>query len=227
MWLDFIVLDLSLNHLVIVLGDTNKIIYKKKITVKRDRAGVLFNSMQNIIKDLNLDLSSLDFLFSTIGPGNFNGIRISLSALKGFAIYNNTKVLGLSSLEAISRSFLNKKNKYILSIIKSSPDFYYIAWYDQFYKSIVPPKVININEKIELPVSINDIVLVGNDVNLLAKKLNFQGEIYNIDSPSPESLYFSAKNSILNNQHIEPNPVYLREINAQKPFLWKNNPIVK
>ena len=227
MWLDFIVLDLSLNHLVIVLGDTNKIIYKKKITVKRDRAGVLFNSMQNIIKDLNLDLSSLDFLFSTIGPGNFNGIRISLSALKGFAIYNNTKVLGLSSLEAISRSFLNKKNKYILSIIKSSPDFYYIAWYDQFYKSIVPPKVININEKIELPVSINDIVLVGNDIELLAKKINFQGEMYNIDSPSPESLFFTANEAIVSDHFVKPTPLYLREVNAQKPATWKKNPIVK
>ena len=225
--MNFIAIDLSLNHLVILLGDTHKIFYKKKIIVKRDRAGLLFKSIQEMINDLNLDLSSLNILFSTIGPGNFNGIRVALSVVKGFAISNNTKIYGLSSLEAISRSFLNRNNKYILSIIKASSDFYYIEWYNQLHKSIVPQKIINISEKIELPVSINDIVLVGNDVNLLAKKINFQGEIYNIDSPSPESLYFSAKNSILNNQHIEPNPVYLREINAQKPFLWKNNPIVK
>ena len=111
MYLNFIALDLSLNHLVILLGDTHKIFYKKKIIVKRDRAGLLFNSMQDIINDLNLDLSSLDILFSTIGPGNFNGIRVSLSLVKGFAISNNTKIHGLSSLEAISRSFLNKDNK--------------------------------------------------------------------------------------------------------------------
>ena len=227
MYLNFIALDLSLNHLVILLGDTHKIFYKKKIIVKRDRAGLLFNSMQDIINDLNLDLSSLDILFSTIGPGNFNGIRVSLSLVKGFAISNNTKIHGLSSLEAISRSFLNKNNKYILSIIKASSDFYYIEWFNQLHKSIVPQKIININEKIELPVPINDITLVGNDVQLLAEKINFQGEMYNVDSPSPESLFLSAKAAILSNSYIEPNPVYLREVNAAKPSLWKKNPIVK
>ena len=52
MYLNFIALDLSLNHLVILLGDTHKIFYKKKIIVKRDRAGLLFNSMQDVINDL-------------------------------------------------------------------------------------------------------------------------------------------------------------------------------
>ena len=90
----------------------------------------------------------------------------------------------------MSPSFANyKDNKYILSIIKASSDFYYIEWFNQFNKSIFAPKFININEKIELPVSINNIVLVGNDVELLAKILNFHGEMYNIDSPSPESLF--------------------------------------
>ena len=225
--MNFIAIDLSLNHLVILLGDTHKIFYKKKIIVQRDRAGLLFNSIQDIINDLNLDLSSLDILFSTIGPGNFNGIRVALSAVKGFAISNNTKIYGLSTLEAISRSFLNRNNKYILSIIKASTDFYYIEWYNQLHKSIVPQKIININEKIELPVSINDITLVGNDVKLLAKKINFQGETHNVDSPSPESLFLSAKAAILSEHYIDPNPIYLREVNAQKPSLWKKNPIVK
>ena len=225
--MNFIAIDLSLNHLVILLGDTHKIFYKKKIIVQRDRSALLFNSIQDIINDLNLDLSSLDILFSTIGPGNFNGIRVALSVVKGFAISNNTLIYGLSTLEAISRSFLNRNNKYILSIIKASNDFYYIEWYNQLHKSIVPQKIININEKIELPVPINDITLVGNDVKLLAKKINFQGETHNVDSPSPESLFMSAKAAILSEHYIEPNPIYLREVNAQKPSLWKKNPIVK
>ena len=195
--MNFIAIDLSLNHLVILLGDTHKIFYKKKIIVQRDRSALLFNSIQDIINDLNLDLSSLDILFSTIGPGNFNGIRVALSVVKGFAISNNTKIYGLSTLEAISRSFLNSNNKYILSIIKASTDFYYLEWYNQLHKSIVPQKIININEKIELPVPINDITLVGNDVKLLAKKINFQGETHNVDSPSPESLFLSAKAAII------------------------------
>ena len=51
--------------------------------------------------------------------------------------------------------------------------------------------------------------------------------MYNIDSPSPESLFLAAKDNIISNNFIEADPLYLREVNAQKPSLWKNNPIVK
>ena len=160
MYLNFIVLDLSLSHLVILLAHNNKIVYKNKIPLKRDRAGILFNNIQSMISELDLNLSDLDILFSTIGPGNFNGIRVSLSFVKGFAIANNTQIYGLSSLEVISRSFFNKNKKNIFSIIKASSDFYYIEYFNQFNKSVVPPRLINIDEAIELPVSINDMVLV-------------------------------------------------------------------
>jgi tRNA threonylcarbamoyladenosine biosynthesis protein TsaB len=227
MYLNFIVLDLSLSHLVILLAHNNKIVYKNKITLKRDRAGILFNSIQSLIRELNLNLSDLDILFSTIGPGNFNGIRVSLSFVKGFAITNNTQIAGLSSLEAISRSFFNNNKKNIFSIIKASPNFYYIEFFNQFNKSLVPPRLINIDEEIALPVSINDIVLVGNDVEILAKNINFHGEMYSIESPTPESLFYTAKDAIVSSHFIEPNPIYLREVNAQKPSTWKKNPIVK
>ncbi len=227
MYLNFIVLDLSLSHLVILLSHNNKAVYKNKIALKRDRAGILFNSIQSMISELNLNLSDLDILFSTIGPGNFNGIRVSLSFVKGFAITHNTQIAGLSSLEAISRSFLNNNKKNIFSIIKASPNFYYIEFFDQFNKSIVPSRLINIDEEITLPVSIDDIVLVGNDVEILAKNINFHGEMHSIDSPTAESLFYTAKGSIVNSNFIEPNPIYLREVNAQKPSNWKNNPIVK
>ena len=227
MYLNFIVLDLSLSHLVILLAYNNKIIYKNKVALKRDRAGILFNSIQSLISELNLNLRDLDILFSTIGPGNFNGIRVSLSFVKGFAITNNTQIAGLSSLEAVSRSFFNNNKKNIFSIIKASPNFYYIEFFNQFNKSIVPPRLINIDEEIALPVSINDIVLVGNDVEILAKNINFHGEMYSIDSPTPESLFYTAKDSIESSHFIEPNPVYLREVNALKPSTWKKNPIVK
>ena len=51
MYLNFIVLDLSLSHLVILLSHNNKAVYKNKIALKRDRAGILFNSIQSMISE--------------------------------------------------------------------------------------------------------------------------------------------------------------------------------
>ena len=123
-------------------------------------------------------------------------------------------------LKEISRSMKmlskNKKTIFIGQSVKYSGSSIYVSL-----------KNVPNQKKIELPVSINDIVLAGNDVELIAKSLNFQGEMYNIDSPSPESLFLLAKESIISNHYIEPNPKYLREVNAKKPSLLKNTPIVK
>ena len=224
--LKFIAFDLSLKHLVIVLADSNNIYYKKKIILTRDRAGILFNNLQNITDEFDINLSSLDLLLSTIGPGNFNGIRISLSVIKGIAISNNIKIAGISSLEAISRSVSNHNNKFICSIIKASPGFYYIECFDQYNKSILKPNIINIEEGIMLPELDKDVILVGNDADYIADKINFKGELYNIESPSCESLFLSAKESIKNNIYKAVSPIYLREVNAKEPSLWKNPPTV-
>ena len=94
----FLALDISLNDLIIVYGDYKNLYYKTSIPLIRDRAGLMFNQLVQMINELKIDLASLDTLFSSVGPGNFNGIRISLSLVKGLAISNNTKLAGLSSL---------------------------------------------------------------------------------------------------------------------------------
>jgi tRNA A37 threonylcarbamoyladenosine modification protein TsaB len=165
-------------------------------------------------------------LFSTVGPGNFNGIRISLSLIKGLAISKNIKIAGLSSLELMSRSFVNKNRQNICTIIKASPDFYYLEIFDNIYCSVEEAKLININEKIKFPFLDSKMIIVGNDAENIAKVINYMGNSVNLTSPSPEGLFLLVKDKITKKNYIEANPKYLREVNAVKPSLWKKKPIV-
>jgi len=226
MYLKFLALDISLNDLIIVYGDHKKLYYKTSIPLIRDRAGLMFTQLEQMINELKIDLASLDTLFSSIGPGNFNGIRISLSLVKGLAISNNTKLAGLSSLELLSRSFVNKNNKNICSFIKSSPDFYYLEIYNNLYNSLSTPKLINTKEKIKLPFSDSEIIFVGNDAKKLSKELKFNVETITLTSPTPESLYSLVIDAINKNRYLDASPQYLREVNATKPSLWKRKPII-
>jgi len=225
--LKYIALDLSLNNLIMIYGDQKKIYYKKSIPLLKDRAGIMFANLENMINDLKVDIDSLDILFSTIGPGNFNGIRVSLSLIKGMAITNNVRIAGLSSLELLSRSFINKHNQNICTIIKASPGFYYLEIFNQFYNSILAPRLININEDIKLPMLNNEMVLVGNEVEIVSKAIKFKGEIKNISIPTPKNLYCIVQDKINKNNFLDANPQYLREVNAGKPSSWKRNPLVK
>ena len=72
-----------------IYGDLNNLYYKKSVLLNKDRAGLMFSNLEQMVSKLKIDLSSLDILFSSVGPGNFNGIRISLkdSGCSGYA-YN-------------------------------------------------------------------------------------------------------------------------------------------
>ena len=209
-----------------IYGDLNNLYYQKCIPLSRDRAGILFNNLEKMIIELKIDLDSIDMLFSTVGPGNFNGIRISLSLIKGLAISKNIKIAGLSSLELMSRSFVNKNCQNICTIIKASPDFYYLEIFDNIYCSVEEAKLININEKIKFPFLDSEMIIVGNDAENIAKVINYMGNSLNLTSPSPEGLLLLVKDKITKKNYIEANPKYLREVNAVKPSLWKRKPIV-
>ena len=222
----FIALDLSLSHLIMIYGDLNNLYYQKCLPLSKDRAGILFTNLEKMISELKIDLESIDMLFSTVGPGNFNGIRISLSLIKGLAIAKNIKIAGLSSLELMSRSFVNKNQQNICTIIKASPDFYYLEIFDEFYRSVEEAKLININEKIKFPFLDSQLIIVGNDSKNIAKTIKYKGNYLNLSSSTPEGLYLLVKDTIKNNNYLDANPKYLREVNAVKPSLWKRKPIV-
>tara|TARA_B100001175_G_C19307350_1_gene541195 strand:+ start:79 stop:714 length:636 start_codon:yes stop_codon:yes gene_type:complete len=209
-----------------VYGDRNNLYYQKCIPLSKDRAGILFTNLEKMISKLKIDLDSIDMLFSTVGPGNFNGIRISLSLIKGLAIAKNIKIAGLSSLELMSRSFVNKNQQNICTIIKASPDFYYLEIFDEFYRSVEEAKLININEKIKFPFLDSKLIIVGNDSKNIAKTIKYKGNYLNLSSSTPEGLYLLVKDTIKNNNYLDANPKYLREVNAVEPSLWKRKPIV-
>ena len=222
----FIALDLSLGHLIMVYGDRNNLYYQKCIPLPKDRAGILFTNLEKMISELKIDLESIDILFSTVGPGNFNGIRISLSLIKGLAISKNIKIAGLSSLELMSRSFVNKNQQNIGAVIKASPDFYYLEIFDNIYSTVEEAKLININEKIKFPFLDSKMIIVGNDAENIAKVIKYRGNSLSLSSSTAEGLYLLVKDKIKKNNYIEANPMYLREVNAVKPSLWKRKPIV-
>ena len=49
-----------------------------------------------------LTISNIDGFAVTIGPGSFTGLRIGISAMKGFAFAHQKPIIGISSLEALA-----------------------------------------------------------------------------------------------------------------------------
>ena len=225
--MEFLALDLSLNNLIIVIGTEKRLVFNKTINLSKDRAGILFQHLNYIKYNKKIEFTNFSSFFSTIGPGNFNGVRVSLSTIKAFALANEKiKISGIYTLDALCRSIPNLKMS-VCAVLKASPGYLYIQWFNNKYIPITKAKVINIEKKINIPLSIDNFMLIGNGSNIFADKLNFKGIIYKDDFITPQGLYNSVRHIIFNKKYIEASPLYLRKTNIIKPSLWKKPPVVE
>ena len=220
-------IDLSLDKLLIITGNDKGINFSKSIKLTQDRNGILFKTLINMTNENFLDLKKFKIIYSTIGPGNSNGIRIAISTIKAFALANkNINIAGISSLDALSRSIPNLKMNVCVAI-KSSPGYLYVQWFDKFYKPISKIEILNIEEKINLPIHNEKFLLIGNGSEILAKKLEVKFSIYRCNSITAEGIYSSIRNMLLNNINLKASPIYFKNTTIVEPSLWKKFPIVK
>src|ERR1700722_4209206 len=63
---------------------------------------VLFGEIQSLLARTGLTLAALDGFASASGPGTFTGVRVGLTAVKGWAEGLSRKVVAVSNLKAMA-----------------------------------------------------------------------------------------------------------------------------
>lgn len=70
--------------------------------------------IDEILEKAKISISDVDLFSITKGPGSFTGLRIGMSTVMGLAAVNNTKCIGVSTLEAAAFGVI-KSQKYDLN----------------------------------------------------------------------------------------------------------------
>ena len=71
-------------------------------SIKRPLMDTLMEMIQAVLASSDTELSMLDGIAVTRGPGSFTGLRIGISAVKGIAAVTGKPVVGVSNLEALA-----------------------------------------------------------------------------------------------------------------------------
>ena len=62
----------------------------------------IFRHLEFLLSDLTLKLADFDLFAVSAGPGSFTGLRVGLTAVKGWAEVYRKSVVGVSALEAVA-----------------------------------------------------------------------------------------------------------------------------
>ena len=122
------------------------IVYDNNINNGFNHSITLFNNIDDGLKKSKLDMSNIDEIRVSNGPGSFTGIRIGVAAALGLSERYNTKIKYVDTLDSLAYNVINKQDV-IISMIDAKCDRVYISLYlSKSFKRVCNDFIINVNE---------------------------------------------------------------------------------
>lgn len=72
---------------------------------QKTHSQTLLPMIDELVKNLGIDLKGIDYLAVSNGPGSFTGLRIGVATIKGLGLSINKEVVGVSTLESLAMSW--------------------------------------------------------------------------------------------------------------------------
>ncbi len=200
----------KLCSVALLISETDYFLYN--INKNQVHSEKLINMIDIVLKDSKTELSDLEAIAVSIGPGSFTGLRIGLSTVKGLALGCNLPIIPVSEFDAtalqISAS-LKKDEIFNIAIKVNSDEIYYAKYQkEQKYFSLV--------SNIEI-INVSDLKDKIQQNELLFGNVNYP-DIISINGVSAENIakwasLFGKDLLTLNYDYLEPN--YIKNFTAR------------
>lgn len=109
---------------------------------------LLMDTVNEVLKQAELTPNDCDFFAAVVGAGSFTGIRIGISAVKGFALACKKPTLGVTSFDTVAYNTIEREGKQ-LCLIDALHGAYYACGYENG-KIVYPPAYIEETEVLSL-----------------------------------------------------------------------------
>ena len=110
--------DTATKSCSVAIVDKDTLLAEVSITSKQTHSRHLMEMVNRAMGMSGLNISGLDGLAVTIGPGSFTGLRIGISSVKGLAMASGKPVVGISSLDVLAMQ--SNYSQYLIFYFSSS-----------------------------------------------------------------------------------------------------------
>ena len=140
-------IDTSSKFLNIALSEDEDIIKEESHLLDRAQASRLIPIVKELLQKSKTPVKKIDAFIIGLGPGSFTGLRIGVSAVKGFGIAMGKPCIGVASIDAIACN-AGEKDRDIVPIIDAKRGQVYAAIYRR--KS---GRVVRLSDYMVLPIA--------------------------------------------------------------------------
>jgi tRNA threonylcarbamoyladenosine biosynthesis protein TsaB len=91
----------------------------------------LFDTIINLLKKSNKKPNQIEHVYISIGPGSFTGIRISAAVAKMMALASQTKIVAVSTTDAMALNVADSDISRIATVIDAKRNQFFIAVFEK------------------------------------------------------------------------------------------------
>ena len=200
----------------LALTEDAQLVVDYRLNQKNVHNEKLVSSIQKLLEDIGWQLSDLEGIVFSKGPGSFTGLRIGISVSKGLSFSLGIPIVGVNTLDALALGAPTYTGK-ICAVIKAREKEVYFALYEKFLNSFERCSEYEIIHLEKLPEKlIGKNLVVSNPADLVSSAVNKETVI-----ASPEySLLKPLTIAGLGFKKFQANEIENPE--AAEPFYLKN-----
>ena len=207
----------------VALWDTDHISQHDFQEMSRGHAAELIPIVQGVLDKAGLGIEGLDALAVTIGPGAFTGLRIGLSSARGFATASGLAVIGVTTLESLSRAvpFSERKAMPLLCCLDAKRADIYAQVFDDMGQALGEPVARLPDDVLSLlPEKSGPVLVAGDCYERMREALNSKGyEAHQSSAYLPDARFVAeiAAERGLKDYKGVPSALYIRPPDAALP----------
>ncbi len=169
-----------------ILSD-DKLITQVTLNTGLTHSETLLPICSDLLKNSRMKLSDIDVFAAAIGPGSFTGLRIGISAVKGFAFANGKPTVGVSSLMALCYNHMDR-SEILCAVTDARRDDAYCAFFvseDAKIKRLTDDMAVHISEMGALfdVYGEKEILLIGDGAKAVFEKYPERGNLKQLGEP--------------------------------------------
>ncbi len=193
----------------------------------KGHAEILLGKIDEVMSRAGIGFGNIEQQVVTIGPGSFTGVRVALSAARGFRLAHDIPICGLSTMQAIAanRSKLNIQYSPcpVAIIIDARRNQTYGQVFDAALKPLCAPAVIDVDD-IEgwlEPWEAGPLVLMGSGAGLAGA--NGRDRLVITEHAYPDAACFAQIIQNITPCETPSDPLYLRMPDAKPQVIGQAN----
>lgn len=156
----------------VAIASEDSLLAEYTVNYKKTHSQTLLPMLDEIVSMVELDLSEVDAIAITAGPGSFTGLRIGAATAKGLGLALNKPIIAVPTVDALAYN-LYGNHRMICPIMDARRDQVYTGLYEFREKELL---AISQQKVVEMDEIIEEINLTGRETVFLGDGVPIQRE---------------------------------------------------